>query len=285
VAVNPPLDNGFNVEPYYRGTCNVTAVAECCKQLCKKKPHYPKPHYSHGHPYGGAPSSSAAGVLGGDDGEEVADTEDDQAGGFKAAPWSYDSSTQQQQQQQQQGGGAKQDWYGDAAGKASSKIKGAHAGQQQQQQQQRSRNGGLSGAFMGKPQPADGENNEQYGTAGQGQGSDKLVQKARHGGGWLGAVGSVSNRQRGGPNSKSNAAAPKQHKTGSKGLSGSVQDPEAHTHGAALGQGSGDGAGPGAAYEYAGVHGVNQNAPAAPAAPSARKRVQYRQAYMAPTAA
>jgi hypothetical protein len=280
------LDNGFNVEPYYRGTCNVTAVAECCKQLCKKKPHYPKPHYSHGHPYGGAPSSSAAGVLGGDDGEEVADTEDDQAGGFKAAPWGYDSSTQQQQQQQQQqGGGAKQDWYGDAAGKASSKIKGAHAGQQQQQQQQRSRNGGLSGAFMGKPQPADGENNEQYGTAGQGQGSDKLVQKARHGGGWLGAVGSVSNRQRGGPNSKSNAAAPKQHKTGSKGLSGSVQDPEAHTHGAALGQGSGDGAGPGAAYEYAGVHGVNQNAPAAPAAPSARKRVQYRQAYMAPTAA
>jgi hypothetical protein len=38
-------------EPPYANSCNITAVAKCCKQLCKEKHHHkhrhppPKPHY------------------------------------------------------------------------------------------------------------------------------------------------------------------------------------------------------------------------------------------------
>lgn len=61
IAVNPPNDVDPTVpsnEPPYTGSCKVTAVAKCCKQLCKEKHkkhhwHPPPKHKSYGYGYGG----------------------------------------------------------------------------------------------------------------------------------------------------------------------------------------------------------------------------------------
>lgn len=47
IAVNSP--DGQNI-PSYAGTCTITAVAKCCKQLCRHKHRPPKKHYGYGKP-------------------------------------------------------------------------------------------------------------------------------------------------------------------------------------------------------------------------------------------
>lgn len=60
IAVNPPVDadgiqSGTAAEPPYAFSCKVTAVAKCCKQLCKPKKHHPSkppPKVSYGRDHG-----------------------------------------------------------------------------------------------------------------------------------------------------------------------------------------------------------------------------------------
>lgn len=51
IAVNPPEDSNGELPPVlrpYENSCKVTAVAKCCKQLCKHKLKHQKPHDGYG---------------------------------------------------------------------------------------------------------------------------------------------------------------------------------------------------------------------------------------------
>jgi hypothetical protein len=51
IAVNPPEDSQGDAPPVlrpYEGSCKVTAVAKCCKQLCKHKLKHQQQHYGYG---------------------------------------------------------------------------------------------------------------------------------------------------------------------------------------------------------------------------------------------
>jgi hypothetical protein len=300
IAVNPPDDAGNSAEPYYRGTCTVTAVAECCKQLCKKKPHHhhhPKHYYGDGH-HDGHPSSTA-GVLGADgdadlaaiDGADWAADYDDGTMGGPAAGGSGGFSTGGfwgPQQQQQQGGGVRgsrrqqQGSGGAAVGSGfGANVKQANKNSQQQMAAT-GRGGGVGGWQGGGPSgfgPPGGfgaprGNTQQNAAFASKSGMLGTQVPIQNGGGAAAGFGSKNMRNRKAPGRA--VAVGMQQQAAAATATADSSAASSSTAAAA-----------GAADEYAGVHGSASigKPPAAPAALPAKKKVPQRQAYMGPIAA